>query len=86
VHHLPTALNRSSKSPATAAGIVLLEQSANWRTVQIYSYRHCSPPPQVLAARSIIALYRDMQDAIERYRDLLPPPYEPVAGTDDIPF
>jgi hypothetical protein len=45
-----------------------------------------APPPQVLAARSVIACYRDMQDAIERYRDLLPPPYEPVAGTDDIPF
>jgi hypothetical protein len=40
--------------------------------------------PRVVAARHIVALYREMHDALDEYRALLPP--ADPAGTDDIPF
>ena len=40
--------------------------------------------PRAVAARHIVALYREMHDALDEYRALLPPDYPP--GTDDIPF
>lgn len=41
--------------------------------------------PRVVAAYHIVALYREMHDALEEYRYLLP--QEPCpSGTDDIPF
>jgi hypothetical protein len=40
--------------------------------------------PRVVAARHIVTLYREMHDALDEYRALLPPDYP--TGTDDIPF
>jgi hypothetical protein len=40
--------------------------------------------PRAVAARNIVALYREMHDALDEYRALLPPDYP--TGTDDIPF
>jgi hypothetical protein len=42
--------------------------------------------PRVLAARQIVALYRDMHDALDEYRTLLPTEHELATGTDDFPF
>jgi hypothetical protein len=41
------------------------------------------PPPQVLAARGLIAVFRELHDAMQLYRDLRTAPTEP---SDDIPF
>jgi hypothetical protein len=41
------------------------------------------PPPQVFAARALIAVFRELHDAMQRYRDLRPMPIEP---SDDVPF
>jgi hypothetical protein len=40
--------------------------------------------PRAVAARHIVALYREMHDALDEYRALLPPDYP--TGEDDIPF
>ena len=40
--------------------------------------------PRAVAARNIVALYREMHGALDEYRALLPPDYP--TGTDDIPF
>jgi len=40
--------------------------------------------PRAVAARQIVALYREMHDALDEYRALLTPDYP--TGTDDIPF
>jgi hypothetical protein len=42
--------------------------------------------PLAAAAHNIIVLYRQMHDALDSYRALLPPTYDPQAGFDDIPF
>jgi hypothetical protein len=42
--------------------------------------------PRVVAARHIIALYREMHDALDEYRALLPTEHALATGTDDIPF
>ncbi len=42
--------------------------------------------PRVLAALNIVALYREMHDAIDEYRALLPTEHQLATGTDDIPF
>lgn len=42
--------------------------------------------PQVVAARHIVALYREMHDALDEYRALLPNEHALATGTDDIPF
>jgi hypothetical protein len=42
--------------------------------------------PRTMAARQIIALYRDLHDALDEYRALLPTEHELATGTDDIPF
>jgi hypothetical protein len=41
------------------------------------------PPPQVFAARALIAVFRELHEAMQLYRDLRPAPTEP---SDDIPF
>jgi hypothetical protein len=46
---------------------------------------HLHKAPQVAAALNIVVLYREMHDALDEYRDLLPT--EPsTSGFDDIPF
>jgi hypothetical protein len=40
-------------------------------------------PPQVFAARALIAVFHELHDAMQLYRDLRPLPSEPSA---DIPF
>jgi hypothetical protein len=42
--------------------------------------------PRVVAARNIVALYREMHDALDEYRALLPTEHELATGADDIPF
>ena len=42
--------------------------------------------PRALAAYNIVALYREMHDALDEYRSLLPTEQELATGTDDIPF
>jgi hypothetical protein len=42
--------------------------------------------PRVVAARQIVALYREMHDALDEYRALLPTEHALATGTDDIPF
>jgi hypothetical protein len=42
--------------------------------------------PRVVAARQIVALYREMHDALDEYRALLPTEHDLATGTDDIPF
>jgi hypothetical protein len=41
--------------------------------------------PRAVAARNIVALYREMHDALDEYRALLPPDY-PTGPGSDIPF
>lgn len=41
------------------------------------------PVPQLSAARTLIAVFRDVHIAVQRYRDLSPPPSAPG---DDLPF
>jgi hypothetical protein len=43
-------------------------------------------PPLAVAARNIVVLYRDLHDALDEYRALLPPPEDHASGADDIPF
>jgi hypothetical protein len=42
--------------------------------------------PRAVAARNIVALYREMHDALDEYRALLPTEHQLATGTDDIPF
>ena len=42
--------------------------------------------PRVVAALHIVALYREMHDALDEYRALLPNEHALATGTDDIPF
>jgi hypothetical protein len=42
--------------------------------------------PRAVAARHIVAVYREMHDALDEYRALLPTEHELANGTDDIPF
>ena len=42
--------------------------------------------PRTVAARHIVAVYREMHDALDEYRALLPTEHELATGTDDIPF
>ena len=42
--------------------------------------------PRAVAARQIIALYRDLHDALDEYRALLPTEDQLATGTDDFPF
>jgi len=46
---------------------------------------HLHRAPRVAAALNIVVLYREMHDALDEYRDLLPQEPAP-AGFDDIPF
>jgi hypothetical protein len=42
--------------------------------------------PRTVAARNIVALYREMHDALDEYRTLLPAENQLATGTNDIPF
>jgi hypothetical protein len=42
--------------------------------------------PRAVAAHHIVALYREMHDALDEYRALLPDEHQLATGTDDIPF
>ena len=42
--------------------------------------------PRAVAAHHIVVLYREMHDALDEYRALLPTEHELATGTDDIPF
>jgi hypothetical protein len=42
--------------------------------------------PRVVAAAQVVALYREMHDALDEYRALLPTEHQLATGTDDIPF
>lgn len=42
--------------------------------------------PRVVAARHIVALYREIHDALDDYRALLPTEHQLATGSDDIPF
>jgi len=42
--------------------------------------------PRALAAYHIVVLYREMHDALDEYRELLPHEPEPSGCDDDIPF
>ena len=44
------------------------------------------PAPRTNAARTIVVLYREMHDALEAYRALLPSEHELARGNDDFPF
>jgi len=45
------------------------------------------PSALAVAARNIVVLYRDLHDALDEYRALLPPPEEAHRSAgDDIPF
>ena len=42
--------------------------------------------PRARAAHNIVVLYREMHDALDEYRALLPTEHQLATGTDDIPF
>lgn len=44
------------------------------------------PPPLAVAARNIVVLYRDLHDALDEYRSLLPPLADHTSGPGDFPF
>jgi hypothetical protein len=46
---------------------------------------HLRNAPRVAAAHHIVALYREMHDALDEYRELLPREHH-ATGTDDFPF
>jgi hypothetical protein len=48
-------------------------------------HQHLHKAPQVAAALNIVVLYREMHDAIDTYRHLLPKEPAP-SGTDEFPF
>lgn len=42
--------------------------------------------PLTVAAHTIVVLYREMHDALDHYRALLPSEHALATGTDDFPF
>jgi hypothetical protein len=46
---------------------------------------HLRNAPRVVAAHHIVVLYREMHDALDEYRELLPREHH-ATGTDDFPF
>jgi len=42
-------------------------------------------PPRAIVAHNIVVLYRELSDALDAYRALIPPARDHV-GNDDIPF
>jgi hypothetical protein len=68
------------------AALAIAVQSLIARNPEMLSERqHLRKAPQVAAALNIVVLYRQMHDALDEYRDLLPKEPAP-SGTDDIPF
>jgi hypothetical protein len=68
------------------AALAIAVQALIARNPEMLSERkHLHKAPQVAAALNIVVLYREMHDALNEYRDLLPKEPAP-SGTDDIPF
>ena len=67
------------------AGLAIAVQALIARNPELLSESEAlRRAPRAVAARNIVALYREMHDALDEYRALLPPDYP--TGTDDIPF
>jgi hypothetical protein len=68
------------------AALAVAVQALIARNPEMLSEReHLRKAPQAAAALNIVVLYREMHDAIDEYRDLLPKELAP-SDTDDIPF
>jgi hypothetical protein len=68
------------------AALAVAVQALIARNPEMLSERqHLRNAPQIAAALNIVVLYREMHDALDEYRDLLPRE-PPPSGTDDIPF
>jgi hypothetical protein len=69
------------------AALAIAVQSLIARNPELLSERDAlRRAPRVVAARNIVALYREMHDAIDDYRALLPKEHQLATGSDDIPF
>jgi hypothetical protein len=69
------------------AALALAVQSLIARNPELLSENEAlRQAPRVVAARHIVALYREMHDALDEYRALLPTERQLATGTDDIPF
>jgi hypothetical protein len=68
------------------AALAIAVQALIAKNPEMLSERqHLHNAPQVAAALNIVGLYRQMHDALDEYRNLLPRETAP-AGFDDIPF
>jgi len=68
------------------AALAVAVQALIARNPEMLSERqHLHKTPQIAAALNIVVLYREMHDALDEYRDLLPKEPAP-SGSDDIPF
>jgi hypothetical protein len=68
------------------AALAIAVQALIARNPEMLSERqHLRKAPQVAAALNIVVLYRQMHDALDEYRSLLPKEPAP-AGSDDFPF
>jgi len=68
------------------AALAIAVQALIARNPEMLSERqHLHKAPQVAAALNIVVLYRQMHDALDDYRNLLPKEPAP-SGTDDFPF
>jgi hypothetical protein len=69
------------------AALAIAVQSLIARNPELLSEREAMRrAPRVVAAAQVVALYREMHDALDEYRALLPTEHELATGTDDIPF
>lgn len=68
------------------AALAIAVQALIARNPEMLTERqHLPKAPQAAAALHIVVLYRELHDALDVYRDLLPK--EPTrSGSDDIPF
>ena len=69
------------------AALALTVQSLIARNPELLSESEAlRQAPRAVAAHHIVVLYREMHDALDEYRALLPTEHELATGTDDIPF
>jgi hypothetical protein len=69
------------------AALALAVQSLIARNPELLSESEAvRQAPRAVAARHIVALYREMHDALDEYRAMLPTEQAHATGTDDIPF
>jgi hypothetical protein len=69
------------------AALALAVQSLIARNPELLSESEAvRQAPRCVAAAQIVALYREMHDALDEYLALLPTEHELATGTDDIPF